>query len=133
MFFCEACGKPVALKASKCPHCGRLFDSVKCPKCSFSGRPELFTDGCPSCGYLKRSGRAAAASAEEREAAFAEIEDGLVSPETEGLTLGLDRQGSSGPEKKSRRSNHLPNWAYTLLTAVLVVLLIVFVIVYIRL
>ncbi len=128
MFFCEACGKAVALKASKCPHCGRIFDAVKCPKCSFSGRPELFTDGCPSCGYLKRDGRDSA----RVDAAFVEIEGGLVSPDAEGLALGATGQAPGG--RRKRAAKLLPVWAYVLLTATLMVVLVVLmIIVYMRL
>ena len=127
-FYCEACGKPVALKASKCPHCGRLFDSVKCPKCAFSGKPELFTDGCPSCGYLQKVPRGVS-----DEAAFSEIEKGLITPETDGVALEVARHGAERKAKKKRRSRQLPIWAYGLLTGVVLVLLVIMIIVYIGL
>lgn len=50
-FFCENCGTEVPRKAVRCPGCGRLFSSVRCPKCAFTGSEHLFSDGCPSCGY----------------------------------------------------------------------------------
>ena len=34
-----------------CPYCGRIFTSVLCPKCGFSGDPERFRTGCPVCGH----------------------------------------------------------------------------------
>lgn len=50
-YFCEHCGREVKGNAKVCPHCGRFFSSVKCPRCGYSGRPEDFTGGCPVCGY----------------------------------------------------------------------------------
>lgn len=50
-FFCENCGNRVSADAKKCPNCGKEFVAVRCPQCSFSGKQELFTDGCPVCGY----------------------------------------------------------------------------------
>ena len=50
-FFCDNCGTKVKKDSVRCPKCGRYFRSVKCPECGFAGNPELFTDGCPSCGY----------------------------------------------------------------------------------
>lgn len=51
-FFCENCGTRVDSRADKCPGCGRIFQAVKCPRCSTTGSPEDFRSGCPSCGYL---------------------------------------------------------------------------------
>ncbi len=50
-FFCENCGAEVPRKSARCPVCGRLFSSVRCPKCAFTGPEHLFADGCPACGY----------------------------------------------------------------------------------
>jgi len=50
-FFCEHCGAEVPRAAKRCASCGRLFASVKCPKCGFVGEERLFATGCPSCGY----------------------------------------------------------------------------------
>ncbi|HCM27377.1 MAG: hypothetical protein A2Z99_10380 [Treponema sp. GWB1_62_6] len=50
-FFCEHCGKEVPRSAEKCSSCGRFFSSVRCPKCGFVGAQNLFSDGCPVCGY----------------------------------------------------------------------------------
>ncbi len=50
-FFCDNCGTQVDRNQLRCPHCGRYFKSVKCPNCGLAGSPDLFVDGCPSCGY----------------------------------------------------------------------------------
>ena len=49
-YFCENCGAEVAKDAKVCPHCGRFFSSVKCPRCSYVGKADDFTFGCPLCG-----------------------------------------------------------------------------------
>ena len=54
-FFCDNCGTQVKKNETRCPKCGRYFRSVKCPSCGLSGSPELFNDGCPSCGYAKEN------------------------------------------------------------------------------
>ena len=51
-FVCQNCGKTVPANKDKCPHCGRFFKGVRCPKCFYVGETEDFTKGCPSCGYL---------------------------------------------------------------------------------
>jgi len=50
-YFCEHCGAEVKGSARICPHCGRFFSSVKCPRCGTVGRAEDFRAGCPVCGY----------------------------------------------------------------------------------
>lgn len=50
-FFCEHCGNEVRPTAAACPHCGRFFADVRCPRCSSTGTPQEFRLGCPSCGY----------------------------------------------------------------------------------
>jgi predicted RNA-binding Zn-ribbon protein involved in translation (DUF1610 family) len=57
-FFCENCGAGVPLQAKQCPQCGRLFHSVRCPACGFTGEEALFTQGCPACGYTIPAGTA---------------------------------------------------------------------------
>ncbi len=51
-FYCDNCGRKVERECNECPFCGVLFKAVKCPSCDFSGPSALFTNGCPSCGYL---------------------------------------------------------------------------------
>jgi len=58
-FFCDNCGCEVDYTAKSCPGCGRFFDSVRCPKCGFSGTEKNFAHGCPSCGYSAPPGKGA--------------------------------------------------------------------------
>ncbi len=51
-FFCEHCKQEVSARDKVCPHCGRFFSEVRCPRCGFTGEGKLFYDGCPNCGYL---------------------------------------------------------------------------------
>ncbi len=57
-FFCEKCGAAVPGDAEKCPKCGRVFYSVRCPSCGFTGNADLFVSGCPLCGYRISGGEA---------------------------------------------------------------------------
>ena len=123
-FYCEACGNAVSLKASKCPHCGKLFDSVRCPKCEFTGASELFSNGCPVCGYLSSGGKAT-------EGDFITVEKGLVAPDAEGAAIGVPGAKSQATKKKHDRN--LPKWLYSALTITLFLALIIIFIVYIRL
>jgi uncharacterized membrane protein YvbJ len=50
-FFCEGCGTEVSADAKSCPHCGKLFASMRCPRCGFCGEHGEFSRGCPNCGY----------------------------------------------------------------------------------
>lgn len=50
-FFCENCGGEVKRNAHFCPHCGRIFASVRCPACNYFGTASQFAKGCPKCGY----------------------------------------------------------------------------------
>lgn len=50
-FFCENCGNEVKRNAHFCPHCGRIFASVRCPSCNYFGHSSQFAKGCPKCGY----------------------------------------------------------------------------------
>jgi len=50
-FFCDNCSTEVGHNVKACPTCGRLFASVRCPSCNFVGNDDIFTDGCPVCGY----------------------------------------------------------------------------------
>lgn len=50
-FFCEHCGAEVGRVEKACKRCGRFFSNVRCPSCGYTGREELFVEGCPVCGY----------------------------------------------------------------------------------
>jgi RNA polymerase subunit RPABC4/transcription elongation factor Spt4 len=52
-YFCEFCGSEVRKDARVCPHCGRFFSSVKCPRCGYVGKADDFARGCPVCGYAE--------------------------------------------------------------------------------
>jgi predicted RNA-binding Zn-ribbon protein involved in translation (DUF1610 family) len=58
-FFCENCGAEVDRDTGRCPSCGRVFSSVRCPQCGFTGEETLFKKGCPVCGYCARNENAA--------------------------------------------------------------------------
>lgn len=55
-YFCDGCGKEVPRNSQRCPHCGKFFASVQCPRCGHQGEARDFDAGCPSCGYLKLPG-----------------------------------------------------------------------------
>jgi uncharacterized membrane protein YvbJ len=50
-YFCDNCGTEVFSDDRACPRCGRLFVSVRCPNCGYSGEDKRFQNGCPLCGY----------------------------------------------------------------------------------
>lgn len=56
-FFCENCGSEVKRNAHLCPHCGRIFASVRCPSCNYFGTSSQFSNGCPKCGYAFHSAK----------------------------------------------------------------------------
>ena len=50
-FLCENCNNDVPFDAEICPYCRKLFDAVRCPSCLKVGKPSVFVQGCPKCGY----------------------------------------------------------------------------------
>jgi len=50
-FFCDNCGNEVGNEVKNCPYCGRIFASIRCPACGYSGNDRMFKNGCPMCGY----------------------------------------------------------------------------------
>jgi len=50
-FFCDNCGYEVGDEVKNCPYCGRIFASIRCPACGYSGSDRMFKNGCPMCGY----------------------------------------------------------------------------------
>ncbi len=51
-YYCGNCSREVSANAVVCPYCGSSFTAVRCPRCGFEGKPAIFADGCPSCGYM---------------------------------------------------------------------------------
>lgn len=98
-FFCENCNTNVPMNAMVCPGCGNVFESVKCPACSYVAKFPKFRNGCPKCGFLKedKNGkRGVAVSTEE-----------------------------DGPESKTS----MPNWVFVLISVGLFAILLIMVIV----
>jgi len=93
-FFCEHCGAEVKRNADRCSACGKFFSSVRCPKCGFVGAEDLFSDGCPVCGY------------------------------SAGRRNGPDRGGAAPGGAARQSAGGLPLWVYllTIGCAILVVL-----------
>jgi len=50
-FFCDNCGYEVGSEVKACPYCARIFASIRCPACDYSGPDRMFQNGCPMCGY----------------------------------------------------------------------------------
>ena len=117
-FYCESCGKPVSLRAERCPSCGKQFDAVKCPVCEFAGSASLFSDGCPSCGYLSGSNAIKSGS-------FVEVS---LEKEMKESQTAENPPARSEPKKKS-----LPGWAYTLISVALIAFLVLLLVLYFQL
>ncbi|MAG14016.1 MAG: hypothetical protein CMN78_05415 [Spirochaetales bacterium] len=117
-FYCEDCGKPVSLRSEKCPSCGKQFDAVKCPVCEFLGSATVFSDGCPSCGYLSSSNKIKGGGLVE-----VSLEEG-----TKGAQLPDELPPKPAPKKRS-----LPGWAYTLISVVLLGFLVILLVLYLQL
>jgi hypothetical protein len=118
LFFCEHCGTPVPIRAKTCPHCGRYFNAVKCPRCSFVGSPGLFEDGCPQCGYLSDNKDTGSSRADNR---FQDITDHFVKEHSEVV------EETEKPEKPGR---DFPSWLYWVIGLGLLGLIIVFIILF---
>lgn len=116
-FFCENCGHAVPGDADLCPRCGSSFRAVKCPKCGFTGKPDMFTAGCPICGYLS----------ENLKAKYSVKQTGLESaqkPKSAPLPAAV-----YGKERKKA----LPDWFYPLAGVVLLGIIIALVVMYLKL
>ena len=127
-YFCESCGSSVGLRESQCPSCGKVFDAVKCPICSFSGKANLFSDGCPSCGYMSKKGGTDRNSGKPFEMATGK---GMVNPYVNGNDTPLAPKENE-PEKKKQQSRAIPAWAYTVITVGLIGVLILLMVLYFR-
>lgn len=103
-FFCENCHHEVRPTAKVCPHCGRFFEAVRCPVCSYVGESRDFVRGCPNCGY--------AGGVSNREEGFEQVD----------YPVG-GRSSASGP----------PRWLWPLAIGVLIVVFVGLVLVYLSL
>ena len=113
-FFCESCGRAVPFNARMCSACGKTFDAVKCPVCTYTGLPGEFLQGCPKCGYL------------------AAPEDASAPTEVSGLSpdgVGRVRRRKRTPDDELFRElppkpRGFPTWAYTTILILLVGILV---------
>ena len=117
-FYCENCGNDVPFNAEVCPSCGKVFSAVKCPVCLFEGKPGVFLQGCPECGYMSP-----------------QIEG--LSSQSGGHSDAARHSDAASGNKKDRRARRKPNrgksrllprWVYSggimLLLVILLILLI---------
>ena len=106
-FFCEHCHHEVRASAKVCPQCGRFFESVRCPACTYVGQGHDFLNGCPNCGYAGGS------------------------PDGRGGRGGFDPvdYGASPP----RRKPDTPAWVWPLAMGILLVAFLGLVVIYLRL
>ena len=107
-FFCENCGRAVPFNAEMCSNCGKKFDAVKCPVCTYTGMPGEFLQGCPQCGYLSSGEEPAVGARGVRQA--------------EGSAGGRVRDEELFRERPDRHG--FPTWAYTTLLILLVGVLV---------
>lgn len=103
-FFCENCHHEVRPTAKICPHCGRFFEAVRCPVCSYVGESRDFIHGCPNCGY--------AGGDPAQQNGFEQID-----------------YGTTGPAKKPST----PAWVWPLAIAILLIVFGVLVLLYLGL
>jgi DNA-directed RNA polymerase subunit RPC12/RpoP len=119
-FFCDNCAKPVPLDAAECPHCGSRFTAVQCPQCSFVGKAELFSEGCPECGYLSPTTGSGPLTFARNSAA--------------GAPRSTPQNAELKPLPAYRKSeSHMPGWFYTLTSILLLAVLVVLMIIILRL
>ena len=109
---------------------------MKCPQCSFAGKPEAFLNGCPSCGYLRGGSTSGSDKSTEPDLLDAA---GLTSPEdaVDEPFLGPEApryQVGTGTRRSGRReSRAMSRTAFGLLMVGLVSILIVLLVLYFRL
>jgi ssDNA-binding Zn-finger/Zn-ribbon topoisomerase 1 len=112
-FFCENCHHEVRPNAKVCPHCGRFFEAVRCPICSFVGEASDFSRGCPNCGY--------AGGDPVQDRGFEQVD---YTPESGGKARGAGR---------TRSSAQTPGWVWPLAIGILLAVFIGLVVLYSRL
>jgi hypothetical protein len=109
-FFCENCHHEVRPNAKVCPHCGRFFEAVRCPVCSYVGESGDFIQGCPNCGYAGGS---------------TGNEDGFEQ---------VDYHDSSAEARDRRRPRtRTPGWVWPLAIGILLIVFLGLVLVYLNL
>ncbi|GAB4221583.1 MAG: hypothetical protein Kow009_11540 [Spirochaetales bacterium] len=111
-FFCEHCKKEVSARDKVCPHCGRFFSEVRCPRCGFTGEGKLFYDGCPNCGYLSSASKGTAVPG----APGLELVDLKAVDRNGDLLDSLSRDRESGSKGPSL-------WTFLILTITLALIL----------
>lgn len=131
-FFCEFCGAKVDKWAIQCDKCGRVFDSIKCPKCSYVGKADDFPNGCPQCGFhsssldqLRDSIKNAQSKASGGDTDEGESHNGHRhnhAGSASGTAAAPSRRGGtsrkvSAPKRTSE--GQLPGWAYLLIIGLL--------------
>ena len=122
-FFCENCGHAVPGDADVCPHCGSSFRAVKCPKCGFTGKPDLFAAGCPICGYLSEN---LTAKYSVRQTGFEPAQKPKSAPIPTEVSLPTEVY-------RKERKKALPDWFYPLAGLVLLGIIIALVVMYLKL
>ena len=118
-FFCENCGSHVSANAKKCPNCGKEFVAVRCPKCSFSGKEELFADGCPVCGYSAP--------------AFGEAGKTITGEYVPPIVAGVGDGIAAGEDRGAKLSEAARRWLFRLIGLFLIGAVILILVLYLRL
>ncbi|MFQ3621621.1 MAG: zinc ribbon domain-containing protein [Spirochaetales bacterium] len=110
-FFCEHCKNEVSARDKVCPHCGRFFSEVRCPKCGFTGEGKLFFDGCPNCGYLSSKFKDFSGGS------------GLELVDLRAIESKEDGLSFSYPRKEGKKGKNLSLWSFLVITITLAVIL----------
>lgn len=117
-FFCEFCGARVDKWAIQCDKCHRVFDSIKCPKCSYVGKAEDFPNGCPDCGFQSSSLNQLRDSIMTAQG-MGDEEDGSGEHKGHDHSKSISRKVTSQKGGKSSSEGNLPGWAYLLIIGIL--------------
>jgi hypothetical protein len=129
-FLCESCGKEVPFNVELCPSCGREFRAVKCPICELEGSPDLFSDGCPSCGYMSPSSPPQGVTPESAPR-IRPVSSKPPIPKTGKRTKKsrekiAPKTDASQQEKKKLLPNFVYGWGSLILLVILVIFLLLF-------
>ena len=134
-FFCENCGKEVRHNAKVCPHCGRFFQAVRCPACSFTGDASLFVHGCPNCGYAGQWGSGAGAGTEDQSLLLEPYDPEAVGADPEAGAGGGYARARGGNSRRSialGSETSVPGWVYWLAIAILSLAFGILVLIYLQ-